>query len=223
MCHFISWTELDDQIFYINDDCLTDKRGKKLIEHLGQHYRDDIKGHGAIDFYWNLEGKGTHKEYEGSNLTELPNKIVVDLLNYKFTKIGFNLALLNKDGKAEYKKIERSAYDEYEKTGQPAYAEYMKIREPAYAEYKKIREVAYAKYEKINQSAYAEYEKIKQSTYVEYTKIRDAAYAECEKIDQSAYAEYEKIKDAAYDEYMKIRDAAFWKVFKIEGNRNLKN
>jgi hypothetical protein len=52
MCHFISWVEADEEVYFITDKQLKTKKAKKL---LSDGYRlDDITGHGFIRDYYDL-------------------------------------------------------------------------------------------------------------------------------------------------------------------------
>jgi hypothetical protein len=180
MCDFVSWIEYKDEIFFLTNDCLHTKEGKALKRYLGNQFREDIKGHGAIRRYFGIpKDKGMNMECTNfSSPKAFPNKIIEAIKDGSLSKICDipPISILT----------------------QPARAEYEKIKQSAWAEYKKIEQPARAEYEKIKQSAWAEYEKIEQSTWAEYKKIEQPAWAEYEKIKQSAWAEYEKIEQPAF-------------------------
>jgi hypothetical protein len=190
LCEFISWVEYKEDIFFLTNDCLKTKEGKALRRYLGDQFKEDIKGHGAVRRYFGIpENKGTNKEYtDFSSPKCFPTKIKAAILDGSFSQIAAILP--------------------FQLLTNQAWAEYEKIEGPAWAEYKKIRGQALAEYEKIEGQAWAEYE-----------KIRGQALAEYEKIRGQAWAEYKKIRGQALAEYEKIRGQAFWKLLKNPRNR----
>ena len=199
MCDFISWIEYKGDVLFLTKKELETNRGRALQKHLGSQFENDVKGHGAIEWYYNLEpNSGTHKECtDFSSPDNFPNPIVSALKKGVFCGIEISEQLLTQPALAKYEEIEQTARAEYEEIKQPAWAEYVKIRQPAWAEYVKNRQTAWAEYEKNRQTAGAEYEKIEQTAWDEYVKI-----------EQPAGAEYEK-----------IRQTAFWKLFMSTKNR----
>ena len=140
MCDFVSWIEKDGEVLYLNDAAINSKRGRELREHLGPQFNEDVKGHGAIRWFYEMSPEtGINKECtDFTSPKNFPKEVVNDIRDGKFRLIGFCLNLLTK----------------------PAWAEYEKIKVPALAEYKKIKGPALAEYEKIKVQAWAEYEKI---------------------------------------------------------------
>ena len=208
MCEFVSWIKNDGNIFFLTNDDLKPRKLKKYKEY-NKNWREDLCGHGAIRwFYPDIIG-GSDQECVSSEITYYPKEIVQAIKDYKLTKIGYNLKLLNTTGLCEYLKIQQSAYDEY-----------MVIEQLALAKYLNIEKSALAEYEKIRQPALAEYEKIKESALAKYLNIEKSALAEYEKIRQPALDEYLKIKQPALDEYKNIKQSAFWDTFKIKNNRD---
>ena len=66
MCHLASWVTIEtkqgSKQFFITEKDTRTKTGKELRDYLGDRYEEDIIGHGAIDFYFELKGKGKHEE-----------------------------------------------------------------------------------------------------------------------------------------------------------------
>jgi hypothetical protein len=159
MCDFISWIEKDGKIYYLDKHCLLTKEGKELRKYLGDHFENDIKGHGAIDRYWGLKGKGVHKECTDFSTPENFPKVIVDaLLNGDLIGIGipYTFQVLNKSAYDKYKKVRNSEYDEYLKVEDLAYDEYLKVRDLAYDKYEKVRDSIYDKYEKVEKNTFWE-------------------------------------------------------------------
>jgi hypothetical protein len=159
MCEFISWKEFKTDagteiLFLTYDQIYNSKRGRELQKYTTP---DDFIGHGAIDFYYELGGKGQNRECtDFSTPGNFPPEIVEAIKAGKFYLMGSPERLLKQSALAEYKKIKQSAYAEYEKIDQPALAEYEKIQQSAYAEYEKIEQPAYAEYKKIKQEKFWE-------------------------------------------------------------------
>src|SRR3989304_3431569 len=212
MCVFISWKEVrrtdgaTEILFLTYDDIYNSKRGKKLQQHTTP---DDFVGHGAIDFFYELDGKGVKKECtDFSSPSKFPVVIAEAIKTGKFYLMGIPLGLLSPSALADYEKIRN-----------PAWADYEKIRKSAWADYEKIENPAWADYEKIENPARADYEKIENPARADYEKIRNPARADYEKIENPARADYEKIEKPARADYEKIRLTAFWELFFIPGNR----
>ena len=117
MCRMLSWKEVkvkeqkEPIICYLNDDCLQDAKGKELLKYLGDKAEEDLPGHGAIDYYWMLKGRGVSKEVnEPLHPDMLPKQIAKDVKNCKFKQFGTLECLLNAKGKAEYLKVIRKEF-----------------------------------------------------------------------------------------------------------------
>src|SRR3972149_210469 len=182
MCVFISWKEVrrtdgaTEILFLTYDDIYNSKRGKKLQQHTTP---DDFVGHGAIDFFYELDGKGVKKECtDFSSPSKFPVVIAEAIKTGKFYLMGIPLGLLSPSALADYEKIRKSAWADYEKIENPARADYEKIENPAWADYEKIRNPARADYEKIENPARADYEKIEKPARADYEKIRLTAFWE---------------------------------------------
>ena len=146
MCNFVSWKEKDGDVFYLTDKDLKPKKFKEFKEY-NSNWRDDLKGHGAIDwFYPKLKGKCINRECDDFfSPKNFPKEIVKSIKNMELTKIGFNLGLINKEGIKEYQKIEKPAWEEYKKIRQSLWEEYQKIIQSAREEYEKIVQPAFWK------------------------------------------------------------------------------
>src|SRR3989304_1382091 len=160
MCVFISWKEVrrtdgaTEILFLTYDDIYNSKRGKKLQQHTTP---DDFVGHGAIDFFYELDGKGVKKECtDFSSPSKFPVVIAEAIKTGKFYLMGIPLGLLSPSALADYEKIRKSAWADYEKIENPAWADYEKIENPARADYEKIENPARADYEKIRLTAFWE-------------------------------------------------------------------
>ena len=128
MCHFISWIEYKDEVYFLDDTKLNTKEGKELLK---AEYKDDLLGHGAIRHYYpELKGMGKDCECtDFSSTKNFPDEIVEAIKKGLFRGFSVYIDILTKQAYAEYKKIERAARAEYEKIQQPAYAEYRKIKQ----------------------------------------------------------------------------------------------
>ena len=198
MCDFISWIEYENEIYFLKSSDLKTKEGRDLRLYLKDQFDEDIKGHGAIDRYYGLKGKGTHKECtDFSSPDNFPSVIVAAIKAGHFCGIDISESLL---------------------TGQ-AWAEYKKVKGQAWAEYEKVAGQALAEYEKVKEQAVAEYEKVKGQELAEYEKVTGPAWAEYRKVARQALAEYKKVTGPALAEYKKVKGPAFWKIFLVVKNR----
>ncbi len=156
MCEFISWIEYKKEILFLTKYELETVQGKKLRKYLGTQYENDIKGHGAIEWYYKLKpNSGRHKECTDFSLPDnFPKPIAAAIKKGLFCGIGIAEQLLTKPAWAEYEKIALAALAEYKKIALAALAEYKKIALAALAEYEKIAQAAWAEYEKIAQPAF---------------------------------------------------------------------
>ena len=120
MCEFISWIEYKDEILYLTSKDLETRKGREMLKSVG---REDIAGHGAIRYYFNIpDGKGTPKECtDFSTPNNFPEDIVRDIKEGLFIGFGIGKQLLTKPAWAEYKEIRQSEWAKYEKIRQSAF------------------------------------------------------------------------------------------------------
>lgn len=167
MCEFISWkkvTRKDGEIeilFLTHNDIYNTKRGKELqklamnSDRISNAIPEDLVGHGAIDFFYKLNGKGVDRECtDFSTPDNFPPVIANAIKAGKFYMLGTPEGLLSKSAWTEYEKIEKPALTGYEKIREAARSEYDKIQRAAWAEYEKIRGPALAEYEKIQREKF---------------------------------------------------------------------
>jgi hypothetical protein len=94
VCDFVSWFQKGDTVIFLTDDDLATKAGKKLKKELDDQFMNDIKGHGAIRrFYeineWDWPEGLQQKECEDfSNHNNFPTQIVEAIKNCQLTQIG---------------------------------------------------------------------------------------------------------------------------------------
>ena len=161
MCEFISWKEFDegDVLFLTAKDIYHTTRGKAL--QVFSDSEDDLIGHGAIDFFFDLKSKGKDKECtDFSTPNNFPPAIVKAIKAGEFRGLGVAKKLLTPLAWAKYEKVKTSAWMEYEK-----------VRVSAMAEYEKVKDLAQVEHEKVKALAWAEYKKVETPTRVEYKKI----------------------------------------------------
>ena len=109
MCEFISAIKNKDDYFYLTKDDLRGKRFKEYKE-FNKGWRDDIMGHGAIEFFY-PDIKGMHWECDNfSSPDNFPDCIVKDIKEGNFAGIDICLDILNNKGREEYNKIEQPAF-----------------------------------------------------------------------------------------------------------------
>ena len=162
MCQFISWIELEGEVFFLDDNKLNTKEGRELLK---PDFVADILGHGAIRHYYpELKHYGVDKECSNfSTPDNFPDEVVEAIKKGLFE--GFDICpdILTPSAWAEYDKIEKSASAEYDKIEKLAWAEYERIRKPAWAEYDKIRKSASAEYDKIRKPAFWKLARVKKN------------------------------------------------------------
>jgi len=198
MCSFVSWIEYKNNIIYLNDDCLKEKKGRELKKHLGENYYSDVKGHEAIRWYFDMNNyQGTNKESESINPKDYPEKIVKDIKNCKMTLIGYSLRFLTDFALKDCLAIIDFAYKDYEAIKNPAWKDYLTIKNSAEKKYLAIRN----------------------SAWKDYLAIRNSAWKNYLTIENFACKDYLAIEKSAYEKYLIIINPVFWKLFKIKKNR----
>jgi len=254
MCEFVSWKEVkcpdgSTQILFLtSDDVFNTSKGRKLQKHTTP---GDFIGHGAIDFYYDLDGKGVNHECTDFwTPKNFPPEIVEAIKAGKFFLLapvpaGILRAALYADYVkkrapgaplyADYEKKRAPLDADYEKKRAALYADYMKKRAPLYADYEKKRAPLYAAYMKKCAALYADYEKKRAPLDADYMKKRAPLYADYLKKRAPLDADYEKKwdaldadcekkRDALYADYMKKRaalDADTWLLVSVPENRSL--
>lgn len=118
MCEFVSWIEKDGCVLFLTgDNVFHTQRGKELQAHCASP--DDLHGHGAIMFYYNLDHDkyvGCHRECtDFSSSYNFPAPIVDAIKAGKMWGFGRPKGLLNSSAWAEYEKIYDSARAERKK------------------------------------------------------------------------------------------------------------
>jgi hypothetical protein len=147
MCDFISWIELDGVNYFITSKQLRSKRGKELKDYLGSKYSDDVKGHGAINWFFDLKGKGIHRERTNfSNPKNFPNEIIELIKSGGFKGIGVCEEILTDETWKKYEEIRQSAWKKYQEIEHPAYEKYEEIRQSAREKYLEIQQPALKEY-----------------------------------------------------------------------------
>ena len=174
MCNFISWFQKGDAVIFLTDNDLATKEGMALRKELGDQFINDIKGHGAIARYfelneWVLPMDAIRREVGDSRCPDFstpnnfPPQIVEAIKNCNLTQIGrlpdnvllsHGLGLIKKDAKreeayAKWKEAE-AKWKEAEAKWEEAEAKWQEAeakREEAYAKWEEAdakRKEAYA-------------------------------------------------------------------------------
>src|SRR3989304_3192043 len=147
MCVFISWKEVrrtdgaTEILFLTYDDIYNSKRGKKLQQHTTP---DDFVGHGAIDFFYELDGKGVKKECtDFSSPSKFPVVIAEAIKTGKFYLMGIPLGLLSPSALADCEKIRKSAWADGRRTENHARGAHADRPKPVGGNFEKIRKSAW--------------------------------------------------------------------------------
>lgn len=103
MCEFISWIETDKKVYFLTGEQINNTPIGEALKKWSQNIEDDMKGHGAIRFYYNFEG-GTERECTNfSTPDNFPDVIVKALKNGDFKGFEFPRGLLSAPLDADYK------------------------------------------------------------------------------------------------------------------------
>ena len=121
MCEFISWYESNGEVLFLTgDDVFNTKRGRELQK----YSKEDLCGHGAIVFYYDIRdtGKLIPKECtDFSSPKNFPDEIVAAIKAGKMRGLDISFSLLSDAALEEYKKMEEAAWAEYKKIKQAAF------------------------------------------------------------------------------------------------------
>ena len=130
MCDFVSWIEYKKELLFLTKYELETSRGKALHKHLGSEFANDVKGHGAIEWYYKLKpNAGRHHECtDFSSPDNFPKSIVAAIKKGHFCYIGIAEELFTKPAWAEYEKINQPALAEYEKIKQTEFWAIFKVK-----------------------------------------------------------------------------------------------
>ena len=128
MCEFVSWKEVkcpdgSTQILFLtSDDVFNTSKGRKLQKHTTP---GDFIGHGAIDFYYDLDGKGVNHECTDFwTPKNFPPEIVEAIKAGKFFLLAPVPAGI----------LRAALYADCEKKQDALDADYVKKRAPLYAD-----------------------------------------------------------------------------------------
>lgn len=140
MCDFISWKYYQNKLYYLNDDKIKERFQEWKQYNPGWY--EDIRGHGAIDWFYKLpEGCGIKKECKDfSNPNNFPIEIVNDIKLGKFVNFGIALPILTDEARKKYNKSSQQALDEYLLIEQPLWEKFQKLEQLTWNSYNKLRE-----------------------------------------------------------------------------------
>jgi cell division septum initiation protein DivIVA len=85
--------------------------------------------------------------------------------------------LLDRQGRAEYKRVTAAARAEYDRVMTPASAEFKRVEAPALAEYARATAPAGAEYDRATATAGAEYDRARAAALAEYDRAAAPAWA----------------------------------------------
>ena len=220
MTHFISWIERDGKNWFLTKNELNSDKGKKMIQKgillseltLLEYFErnDDLVGHGAIRYYYNLKGGCSKKCTDFSDPSRFPAEIAQTLKDGLFEGVGLSLNILTSEAGAEYGKIEQPALVELTNAEKQSRIANSKATHHDWKKYIGIRNQACMEYCKIEkeEEAWSRYESIQQPAYAKYIKSVQKGLKISREIRQPAYAKYQE-----------ITQQTFWKLFKDPNNR----
>jgi len=232
MCHFVSWIEFDGEVYWMKPSDLATKEGKALTKYLGPAFDEDIIGHGAIDHFYSLKGRGKHLECEDlSSPKNFPEGIALAIKAGNIIHRGkLPLNLLSQRGKRLFERTCKADADREKADAdwKKADADWKKAdadREKAGADWKK----AYADRKKADadwKKAYADWKKADADWKKAYAD-REKADADWKKADadrEKAGADWKKAyadRKKADADREKAGAKVFWRVFSDVKNRAL--
>ena len=96
MCEFVSWIASGDRVYFLTKKDFATKRGMELRKYLGTRFTEDIMGHGAIRFFFELpNNKGRNEECtDFSDPSNFPLDIQDAIKNGQFEGIGIAEGIL---------------------------------------------------------------------------------------------------------------------------------
>jgi len=148
MCEFVSWIEKGKSILFLTDDLIFNTEKGKLLQK--QANRDDLKGHGAIRFYFGVEsGEGEDKECTNfSNSANFPNPIIKAIKTGQMFGMAGEppLGLLTPVARADYEAKRAPLDADYEAKRAALYADYKARLAPLDADYEARLAPLYADY-----------------------------------------------------------------------------
>ena len=147
MCEFVSWVEHEDKLYYLTANLLNTKEGRDLKKFLGTAYAEDIKGHGAIEHYFGINGKH-HECTDFSSPNNFPAEIVKAMQAGAFRGIGIPdvSRVLTKKAYADYESKRAPLYADYWSKRDSLDADYWSKHAPLSADYKSKRDALSADY-----------------------------------------------------------------------------
>ena len=148
MSKFLSWIEHKGKLYYLTKAKLNSRKRKILREYCG--WDDDLTGHGAIRWYYNLKAwAGINKECtDFSSPRNFPREIAEAIKRGLFEGMGIPLQILTPEALDKYEIAIQSAWVEYENARQSARNKRHLI------DYEKARQSALNKFREINQSTF---------------------------------------------------------------------
>lgn len=221
MCQYLSWIEINDTFYYLTKKELNSKRGLELKAYLSDKYYEDVIGHGAIDWYFDLGEKGKNWEcFDFSSPSNFPKEIAEAIKNCEFS-IGTGGGLLTSSAYAEFQKIVTVANEEYWKIVGAANTKFQTIVDAADTECDKIAYAAHEEYLNVD-AGDKEYYKVVTAAKEKYYKVVTAADTRRWKIADAADTRRWKIVNAAKAERKEAINTAnikFWELFSVLENR----
>ena len=94
MCEFASWIEKDNKVYFLNSNQVYNTTRGKALQKWSGNIEDDKRGHGAIRYYYNLEGGVDMECTDFSTPDKFPDRIVKAIKEGKMEGMGCPKGLL---------------------------------------------------------------------------------------------------------------------------------
>ena len=147
MCKPINWLEFENgKVLYLTDEeIFHTERGKALREYCQN--KDDLVGHGAIRWYYEVNGGEEKEVNDFIDPASFPAPILADFVSGKMKKMILDLTpcivILSKPAWEQYMAVKQAAWEQYEAVKQPAWEQYLAVKQPAWEQYLAVEQAAF--------------------------------------------------------------------------------
>ena len=139
MCEFISWIEKKGKVYFLTDEQVYNSPTGEVLNKWSQNIEEDKKGHGAIRFYFNLEGGKERECTDFSKPDNFPIEIVIAIKNGQFQSFGRPEGLLSQPKwdaiDKEYHARRDAIHKEYQPKWDAIHKEYHAKRDAIHKKY----------------------------------------------------------------------------------------
>jgi hypothetical protein len=209
MCEFVSWIEKDSKVYFLTGrQVYQTKRGKELQKHSG-NIEDDKLGHGAIRFYYHIEG-GQDKEYtDFTKPNNLPSKIVTAIKLGRMRGMAYGVSGL----------LTATADKAWQEATAPADKAYQEATAPADKAWQEAKNTADKAYQEATAPAYKAWQEATAPAYKAWQEAKNTAYKAWQEATAPAYKAWQEATATADKAWQEATATAFWDLFADVNNR----